>query len=331
MTRLLIIFPLLLVSLLPAQGPSRSAKESIRGITISTHGIGFEWAEDRMIPTMKRLRDLGARWVAIHPYVSLRDDGSLRPYRREDPPTHVTRPIAMAHELGLKILIKPHIAYWRSRFSWRGDIAFEDEARWKRFFADYERWIVEVARVSKNADGFVVGTELDRTLHRKADWDRVIREIRGVTKAPLTYAANWPDYERVPFWDRLDVIGIQAYFPLSERRDVSADQVIGAWRKRMDSLTRFAKKKGKDIVFTELGYNQSLDAPVKPWDHKSDGPEARKIQSVCLDAALRAIETNPHVLGSFLWKWFPEPRPAGRNFRLADAHVQRVIREAWKR
>ena len=62
----------------------------------------------------------------------------------------------------------------------------------------------------------VVGTQLDRTLHFEDDWRLIIATVRRYFEGTLTYAANWTDYEKVPFWDALDVIGIQAYFPLLE-------------------------------------------------------------------------------------------------------------------
>ena len=45
--------------------------------------------------------------------------------------------------------------------------------------------------------------------------------------------------------------------------------------------------------------------------------------------ALEAVEREKSVKGSYLWKWFPEPRAAGRNFRMAEDRIRRVIREAW--
>jgi hypothetical protein len=52
---------------------------------------------------------------------------------------------------------------------------------------------------------------------REKEWRRVIAAVRGVTSARLTYAANFDAYQRVAFWDALDAIGIQAYFPLTDK------------------------------------------------------------------------------------------------------------------
>ena len=77
----------------------------------------------------------------------------------------------------------------------------------------------------READAFVVGTELDRILNHEAEWRTLIAEVRSIMKVPLTYAANWTDYKRVPFWDALDVIGIQAYFPVASKPNSTPKEI----------------------------------------------------------------------------------------------------------
>ena len=304
----------------------------VRGITISTHGSGQDWGTAVIVPTIRRIRETGAGWIATHPYARIGADGSVR-FRAFDPddaPAYLTRPIREAHEQGLKAMIKPHLAYWGTPFGWRGDITFDHPEDWDRFFDDYERWIVAVARACKDADGFVVGTELDRTVAHEARWRQIIERVREVTDAPLTYAANWPDYERVPFWDALDVIGIQAYFPIVERSTAEIAPLLAGWRAKMKVLRAFSIRESRRVVFTELGYNRAFDAPVRPWEYDTDGPEAEAVQEASLRAALLAIEEEDAVVGVFLWKWFPEPDAVGRNFQLATPRIERAIRDLWR-
>lgn len=313
--------------------PKAPPSESVRGITISTHRGGGEWATDAMPPTLAAIEELGANWVAIHPYAGIGADGSVnfRPFTALEPPQSLTRPIAEAHARGLKILIKPHLAYWRSGFSWRGEIDFDDDASWQRFWSDYERWILLLVETCRDADGFVVGTELDRTLRFEDRWRRLIRGVRERTTVPLTYAANWTDYERVTFWDALDVIGIQAYFPLSDRDDPDLDELRRSWQERMRHLRDYASGWNRNVLFTELGYNRSYKAAREPWSYETNDEGAEALQRRCLEAALLEIEDEPWVVGAFLWKWFPEPRPVGRDFQMAAPAVREVIRRAWVR
>ncbi|MHC5064550.1 MAG: glycoside hydrolase family 113, partial [Planctomycetota bacterium] len=289
-----LLLPALLNSLIAAQEEANDPAAEVRGITISTPGVGRDWGSDATVESMRQIKALGGNWVTIHPYASISDgngrrglpEGTVRPWSEldpENPPEYLARPIREAHRMGLKILIKPHLAYWGTRFSWRGEIDFDSSEAYQRFFASYEEWIVKVARACRQADAFVVGTELDKTLGYEANWRRIIARIRDETQGPLTYAANWTDFERVPFWDALDVVGIQAYFPLTDRPTSNSGALQEAWESRMSQLRKYAERFNRNIVFTELGYNRSSMASVRPWEYESeDGAAARAIQEACL-------------------------------------------------
>ncbi|MEQ8762843.1 MAG: hypothetical protein RL885_02880 [Planctomycetota bacterium] len=308
--------------------------ERIQGITISTHGMGRDWGSPAFGEALDRVRTIGADWVSIHPYARIGADGSLRHWDSldpDDPPDYWVEPIREAHRRGFKIFVKPHLAYWGSPFGWRGDIDFEKPEDRERFWADYSAWIAAVASICREADGFAVGTELDRLIGDEARWRGLIGEVRSRTDAALTYAANWTHYEEVRFWDALDVIGIQAYFPLAERAGADEAVIRAGWRKWMKQIRRSADRHNRNVVFTELGYNRSFQAPVEPWSDRSDGPEAWPVPALCYRVAFEEIDREPRVLGAFLWKWFPGRRPNGRNFQLAVPEIESVIQAAWTR
>jgi len=309
--------------------------QAIQGITISTHGSGSDWGSDAMRPTMATLSDLGANWVTIHPYAAIQADGSVRfrPIDPDNPPQAILRPIREAHQLGLKILIKPHLAYWGSPFAWRGDIRFDDAASWNRFFDSYRDWIVGLAAVSREADGFVVGTELGATLETAENasrWRRIIQDVRKVNRTALTYAANWDRYQDVPFWKQLDAIGIQAYFPLIRDGEATTEETLRAgWQRWTAELRRYSAESDRPVLFTELGYNHSQRTAIEPWSSATDDA-GEATQELCTRIALQVVAKEPSILGAFLWKWFPEPRSVGRNFRLATPTMRRTIRDAWQ-
>ncbi len=304
----------------------------VRGITLSTHRGGQEWGSVEAIrPAFTAMREIGAGWVAIHPYASVTREGEVRfrPIPADDPPAYLAVPIREAHALGLRILIKPHLAYWRSGFGWRGEIEFDDDEAWRRFFAGYGEWIRQLAAATRAADGLVVGTELERTISHEDAWRALIAQVRERTAVPLTYGANWDGYTRVPFWDALDAIGIQAYFPLAEEATLDPGTIRDGWSRVMQEMHSFSVKLGRPILFTELGYSRSFRAAVEPWAHDTDGVEAEETQRTCMRIALESIRDEPSVVGAFLWKWFPEPHPVGRNFRLATPEMKQVIRSSW--
>jgi hypothetical protein len=308
-----------------------AVRGAIRGITISTHGGGRDWAHDVMVPTVRDIKTLGANWIATHPYGSIAKDGSVggRGFDEDAVPTHWTRPIDEAHAQGLKVCIKPHLAYWRSGFSWRGDIDFDSEEQWTRFWHDYSAWILRLAEACSQADAFVIGTELDKTLDHAAEWRALIAKVRLVYDGPITYAANWSEYKRVSFWDALDVIGIQAYFPITQEESPTAEDIRSGWQRVVDELRDYSLTQNRKVLFTELGYNQSYITAAEPWNYRVDDDGARPVQELCWLSALDAIEAEPRIVGALLWKWFPHPRPFGRDFQLATPPIMRIIANAW--
>ncbi len=295
---------LLALSLAEAQPPDAAI---VQGMTVSCPTWGYEWGTDEMVATLDELKALGVNWVTIHPYASISGDGTVNahPLDPDEPPIWLTRPIAEAHARGMSVMIKPHLAYWGSPFSWRGDIDFEDAASRERFFTTYTRWITNVATITAAADAYVVGTELDKLVEHESDWRKVIASVRAVHPGHLTYAANWDGYQRVGFWDALDAIGVQAYFPLLPgSAPVTPDRLDTAWRAVMVHVHSLSERTGKPVVFTELGYPRAMGAAAEPW-RPADSEVGEPTQLLALDAALRAVAAEPAVVGAFLWKWFP--------------------------
>jgi hypothetical protein len=310
---------------------SSSEGDPVKGMTISCQTWGWEWGTDEMVEAMRELKELGVNWIAIHPYAGIRGDGEVRGFRgrHQEDLTWLTRPIREAHKLGLKICIKPHLAYWRSGFSWRGDISFDTKEAWQTFFSSYSDWLYELVNICIDADAFVVGTELDGTTGFEKEWRQIIEGIRRITDAPITYAANWNGYEKIKFWDDLDVIGIQAYFPISNAPGLAdPDQLREGWEKRLAELNTFARKWNKHLVFTELGYDVSENAAYEPWKPGRRTLNAEILQGRCLQTALKAIEQDDMVIGAFIWKWFAGNH-RDENFLASTPKVRNIIKSRW--
>jgi hypothetical protein len=326
---------LLAAALLPAvaAAPSAAHAQEIRGMTVSTPTAGREWGTEMMAATLEKLAAHGVNWVAIHPYGGLRNDGTVGRSgidRMYLDPSWLTGAIDHAHRLGLSIFVKPHLAYWGTRFSWRGEITFDTEEDWERFFATYREWITRVADLSAGADGFAVGTELDLTVGHEEEWRGIIAAVREETRAPLTYSAGWDRYGSVPFWDALDAIGVQGYFPLVEHEGIpSRTELRAAWDGIVARLEEYSEAQGKVVVLGELGYNRSLEAAIRPWAYaQSADPRAEELQVLCLDVALEALAGSEHVVGAFLWKWFPGELSRG-NFLMSTPAMRGVIAHRW--
>ncbi|MCC6407180.1 MAG: hypothetical protein IT453_08440 [Planctomycetes bacterium] len=308
----------------------------MHGVTVSCQTNGREWGTDAFAEELDRLRALGVNWVAIHPYARIENDGTVRwrGYPSETPPQHLVRPIREARARGLSILIMPHLAYWGSRFRSRNEIDFATPEERARFWSTYRAWLGALAEVVRDADAFSIGNETDRLLGDEAEWRGLIADVRARTKAKLVYAANWSDYERVPFWDALDAIGVQAYFPLAQSATPSESELEQAWNELVPKLRGLSQRTGKPVVFTELGYPCSLAAAREPWSYAeargADREAAAALQARCLAVALRVLDRERSWLrGAFLWKWFVGPAP-GENFLLNQPQLRAELERAWR-
>lgn len=304
----------------------------VRGVTISCQTWGREWGTDGFAQELDELAALGANWIAIHPYARVRADGEVSWRPLEPVPDWLARPLAAVRARGQLLMVKPHLAYWGSPFRWRGDVDFADPDERARFWRDYRRWIVELARATRGADAFVVGTELDRLLADEREWRELIAAVRAETGARLTYAANWSDVGRVPFWDALDAIGVQAYYPLCEDELPARAELERGWERVLGELRALHERSGKPVVFTELGYDRSRLAAAQPWGPPPappDDADAAAAQVLCLEVALAVIAREREWLrGAFLWKWFVGEAP-GEDFVLDAPAMRAVLRAAW--
>ncbi|NQT32369.1 MAG: discoidin domain-containing protein, partial [Candidatus Omnitrophica bacterium] len=208
--------------------------------------------------------------------------------------------VKSCHKLGLRVMIKPHVDP-------RTDEARINIMPSEEWFDSYEKFILRYAQFSQenNVELFSVGTELEATSfegwsHR---WNDVIDKIKGVYTGKLTYSANWTEYEEVPFWDKLDLIGLDAYFPLSETDEVSLEELIATWEGIADKIETWLTEKGltgKGVILTEIGYPSAKGAARQPWVAISN-IEDQKAQADCLEATFAVLKKRPWFEGYYIW------------------------------
>ena len=306
--------------------------------------------------SFRALRALGVDWISIHTWDPLQRDVHSPEWaspRRPVAIPHLRELVANAHVAGLKVMVKPHlemrgyeptpdemrifrgkdeaarqklIARVRNNTLgqprvWHNDIEMKTEADWRAWFARYEGYILAYARPAAEAgvDAFCVGRETDKAaIAREADWRRLIARVREVFKGPLTYSANFDSYARIGFWDALDVIGISAYFPLTDEREPRAEGLAVAWDHILTPLEAFARKENRRVVFTEIGYPAVPMAARRPWE-ETGGPADVWLQARLYEAALRAVSRRAFLAGTFFWLWEGVARPP---FRDASFSIQ---------
>lgn len=205
----------------------------------------------------------------------------------------------------LKIMLKPQIWVWRGEFT--GYIEMKNEADWKTLEEAYSAFILEYAELAQhiNADIFCIGTELEKFIENRPDyWLDLIENIKEKYKGKLTYAANWDEFKRTPFWKELDFIGVDAYFPVSESKTPTIKECLQGWDAHKQVIENLAETYDKQVLFTEFGYRSVDYSGREPW--KSD----RSMSQVNFEAQTNATQAlfetfwgEDWFSGGFLWKW----------------------------
>jgi hypothetical protein len=226
-------------------------------------------------------------------------------------------------------MLKPHL--WVSG-SWPGDIEMTSEGDWASWFTNYTGFILDYARLAEShkIPMLCIGTELEMTSSRTSEWRKLIAQVRTVYKGKLTYAANFTEFERVEFWDDLDYIGIQAYFPLSTINNPTLSDLKLGWKKPLVKIENIVKQYNKPVIFTEIGYCNTIDAAREPWIWPSERKEvelSENIQALCYEAFFETAWEKSWMAGVFFWKWYPDGRYRDPDFTPQGKKAEQVMQK----
>lgn len=294
---------------------------------------------------LKQAHDMGAEWVAVVPYGFCRKGENRFYYSENRPPGRrsmgqwwgetpegVAGTIQMARQHGLNVMLKPHV--WMMGGS-HLDLEFTNEQDWQTFEKDYRGYVLYYARIadSLKVDLYCITTELDRFAVARPDfWNQLISQVRAVYKGKLTYAANWDRYDKIPFWSRLDYIGVDAYFPLAKDREPSVRAMNRGWKDHLRGLSRLSSAQQKPILFTEFGYRACDHAAEKPWESETDCTPNPTAQANAYKALLETVWPQPWFAGGFVWKWFMAETPHDRHrdqFSPQNRPASDVLKAGW--
>lgn len=250
------------------------------------------YASARARRMLGRLPPYGVNAVAIIPYgftrgKSITYAGSL------ESDEGVEEVAQVAHALGMKVLLKPGM--WTDS-GYAGDLNFSSVGDRDKWFAQYKIFLEHYAQLATriHADVFCVGGEFVKLSPDDADWRKLIARARQLFPGPLVYGANFgQEFETITFWDALDYIGLQEYYPLPD--GLSTDSVV-------DKVEAVERKYQRPVIFTEAGF-PSYSAPNRaPWDDRAPGMISLDDQARCYEAIFRAFYAKPWFYGVYWWK-----------------------------
>ncbi|GFR12079.1 uncharacterized protein TNCT_354051 [Trichonephila clavata] len=164
------------------------------------------------------------------------------------------RYIEELHSRGYKVMLYPMPLLDTKNKEWRGRLSGTPEDISDFFKNQYNKFIEHYASIAKQTkvEGFIIGSEfaqLTKIRDEQGNYPAVIELVKLAKRIKLqlgkevtvTYAADWSEYHSYDGWynmdelwssEYIDVVGIDAYFPLTDGPEppfgYSAEDVMGA-------------------------------------------------------------------------------------------------------
>lgn len=302
---------------------------------------GFNLIQDRQAPlgsvqafaSMRRMRRTGANTVALVPFLWQRSANAPDIARGNDMnDEQLAQGIRAAHALGLEVIIKPQV--WVPG-TWAGAVRMENEADWETWFVRYEKMLLDLAGVAarEHAEGFVIGTELDQAAANPA-WIALIAHVRSVFHGKVSYVAHNVDgAEQVPFWARLDAIGVTLYPSLVA--DDRRDEWARVTKQTFARLRALSLRANRPVFVAEIGIRSAVGAAVKPWESAEERSANidEALQSAVLRTWLDALKSPP-VQTVLVWRWISVPDSGGHrdtDFTVQGKLSESMLSSLWRR
>ena len=168
---------------------------------------------------------------------------------------------------------------------------------------------------SVGVDALQIGVELSGLTNGwDTRWRSLVSRARLRFNGELSYGANWDEFPRIRWWDAVDAIAVDAYFPLAaDARPRSEDEIVQAWTatvdqygnrlRYIDQLAAVQRRFRRPVIFSEIGYASIEGNLVEPW--RTDGRYSAEAQVRATNAAFRAFTGQPWFRGMHFWQWHP--------------------------
>jgi hypothetical protein len=312
-----------------------SAPVGQRGIALPSWDTG-DYSRPEAPAYVRSLAATGATWIQLNPTWYMKSARGDRIFRTNETASDsaLLNTIRLARAARLKVLLKPHVDLPgdADRATIRPPAAVAG-----RWWASYGRFIDHYAGIAQRSGvaQLAVGTELAGVSRDRGRWLKVIGQVRSRYSGPIVYAANYDDYRNVTFWDAVDLIGVDAYWPLSQRPTTDVAALRRAWQPIAERLAAFSVRRKRKILFTEAGYVSQRGTTTAPYEWEISKVDGRAEQAAAYEALLATFTPRSWWAGVYWWMWDDWPGSAVTPRHLAytphGKPAERVLRRWWRR
>jgi hypothetical protein len=282
--------------------------EKLKGLSMVARPDSFTYNP------MEEVKAVNADWVAVIPYGFIRQNEAAVQYNEKwqwwgERPIGIRTTIQKAKEQGIKVMLKPQI--WMMH-GWVGHMDFKTQSDWQIWEKTYETFIMQMVDIAneEKVELFCIGTEFEiAAVKRPQYWKNLIQKVRTKYDGKITYAANWDKFETITFWEDLDYIGIDAYFPLVNEKTPKIDALKAAWEVPLSKIEKLYKATNVPIIFTEFGYMSVDRTAYNTWEleEKEQSIAVNEAGQVnALEALFETFWEKNWWAGGFIWKWYPD-------------------------
>lgn len=318
-----------------------------RGLTIGPIENGYHpdrgYGSPAYDRTLAEARAAGAEWVAITPFGRVADLTGRGVDLTFEAPFEVNRAairraIDMAHARGLKVMLVPHL--WVESGGWRAEIDPKTDAGWAAWSKSYAVFVLAWAKVAEEShvELLSAGVELRSwvTSGRAPSFSAIVRDVRAVYKGLVTYSANWDDVDQTVVLGDVDLIGINAFYPLASHERASLQELRDGGVTIREKVHALAETWRKPVLFTEIGYTTRPDPAIRPWewpDKMADVQIDEEAQATAYQALLAPLLDEPDFAGFFVWRLYADPddvsQEAEWGFSPRGKVAELVVRDAF--
>ncbi len=245
---------------------------------------------------------------------------------QENPLVEVIRKI---HKSGKQVSLMPHL--YSNDYVYIANLNPENKMQW---FDSYTKALLIFAKLAEQekVELFSVGNELTNLMSDPL-WNKVVEEVKKVYHGKLTVKLNcW--YQEIQLqnilswnWlEKLDYIGIAAYFDLTNTNEPSLAELKQAWfynRNKINivaDLQKISDTFQKPIFFSEIGYRNIDGVNIEPWNAKALPPQSiKELRTgkedtdeaiLCLKALFETFRNQSWFKGTIWFMWPTALNPA---------------------
>ncbi|MCX6737190.1 MAG: hypothetical protein NTX26_00370 [Candidatus Parcubacteria bacterium] len=221
--------------------------------------------------------------------------------------------IQRIHKSGKKVSLMPQL--YADSGGYVANLKPQDKSLW---FKSYSKALLHYTQIAEanNVELFSVGNEMTSIFTDDTEWNKIIDATREVYHGNLTVKLNcwyrdaqFDNLLKIQWLQKLDYIGIAAYFDLTDNLNPTEQDLKKAWVSSRQGLNIvhdlevLHETYHKPIIFSEIGYRSVDGCNIEPWN--ADGSSKRDDDEaiLCAKALFSTFKPEDWWKGAFWFNW----------------------------